>query len=415
MMSHNFKSVKKSITGALIAVALASGSAFAAPSVDADIDSLIQQQQQVLVDLNHKKNDQKNKEMMDKIDQLEKKLGKFDNQGAINSLADQINDIRAQLKQQAETQKQLMEILTKLTDAEKERKSESIATSDEGFSSRARRTRGNKFERSIQDISYEDATYDAPAGNVGGAASRKFLVNPGTADYNYGTGESVSYTQDAVNSQGNSTMVFRYSPSQLYKIYCRRGFVTDISFKKGETLTYVGGGDTSGWAVSNTTVDGTPHLFIKPVVETSTTNLIVTTDKRTYQLILNTSDWYNPMIKWSYDIEDYNNNLIQQRKDEKTITGNVGVSNIERLNFDYEVSGNGNKPVRVFDDGQKTYIQFSHLDGRQYPLFVRGVGKKEMSLINYKVKDNCYIIDRVFDLAQIRESDTDIVSIKRKK
>jgi len=51
-------------------------------------------------------------------------------------------------------------------------------------------------------------------------------------------------------------------------------------------------------------VDGVPHIYIKPVVETSTTNMIITTNKRSYQLILNTSNWYNPMVTWNYGYEE---------------------------------------------------------------------------------------------------------------
>ena len=103
--------------------------------------------------------------------------------------------------------------------------------------------------------------------------------------------------------------------------------------------------------MSNTTVDGTPHLFIKPVVETSATNLIVTTDKRSYQLILNTSDWYNPIVSWTYDAETRNANLIEEQKNERITMGKVNVANVEDLDFNYDVSGSGNKPNMVFSDG----------------------------------------------------------------
>lgn len=132
------------------------------------------------------------------------------------------------------------------------------------------------------------------------APTDRALVNPAPAAY-------VNDTQDAVNAQGNSTMTFAYSPTQLYKIYCRRGYLTDLEFRKGETIQFVGGGDTAAWAVSSATVDGVPHLYLKPIVEVSTTNLIVVTDKRSYQLIVHSSDWYNPMVTWTYAAEDRQN------------------------------------------------------------------------------------------------------------
>ena len=234
-----------------------------------------------------------------------------------------------------------------------------------------------------------------------------YLVNPGE-------GERVSYTQDAANSQGNSTMVFRYAPNQLYKIYCRVGYLTDLTFRKGETISFVGGGDTSAWAVNTSTVDGVPHLYVKPTVDTSTTNLIVTTDKRSYQLILTTSNWYNPMVSWTYGLEDREALRLQKEHDERTLVGTFSGS-LESLHFGYKISGNSEtKPSVVFDDGQKTVLKFDKLPTRIPALFLKEKGKKGVALANYTVRGNCYILDRVANELELRLSDTETVKIKRK-
>ena len=336
------KSMRQAVCIGLMTVSLFGGSVMAAPTSN-DLDAEIQAQQQKLQQLNQQKASQRDQELVNRLSDLENKLdhlkdnrSAYDAQGAVESLATQINDLRSDV--------------TALSDA----------------------------QASI------------------------FLVNPG------GSASSVSYTQDAINSQGNSTMLFRYAPNQLYKIYCRRGYLTDLVFKKGETIKYVGGGDTAGWAVSNTTVDGTPHLFIKPVVETSATNLIVTTDKRSYQLILNTSDWYNPIVSWTYDAETRNANLIEEQKNERITMGKVNVANVEDLDFNYDVSGSGNKPNMVFSDGTQTYIKFKKAAKKQLPIFIRERGHKEMQLVNYTIKDNYYIV-----VAQIKDGN-DTLTIKHK-
>ncbi len=237
------------------------------------------------------------------------------------------------------------------------------------------------------------------------------LVNPGPQG-------RVSYTQDAKNAQNNSTMVFAYAPDQLYKIYCRTGYLTDIELKKGERISFVGGGDTSSWAVNTTIVAGTPHIYVKPVVESSTTNLIVTTNKRSYQIILNTSNWYNPMVKWNYDLDEQESMLQQNAKDAETIDASMNVASYDSLHFGYDVSIKGSKrykPDMIFDDGTKTIIQFAKGTDRLPALFMKEPGKKDLSLANFKTKGNCYIIDRIIDRAELRYSDTDIVTIKRKK
>ena len=65
----------------------------------------------------------------------------------------------------------------------------------------------------------------------------------------------------------------------------------------------------------------------------------------------------------------------------------------------------------VFDDGQKTYIKFKKLKSTMPVLFIREKNKKSISMVNYKVKDDCYIVDKLFDEAQLRMNDKDIVTI----
>jgi type IV secretion system protein TrbG len=291
----------------------------------------------------------------------------YDAQGAIESLAGQMNALQQQMK----------DILGQL--------------------------------KSIQDSqTAASSTPVAPFadnGNMVVASSNMYLVNPGPT-------QEVSYTQDAINSQGNSTMVFAYAPNQLYKIYCRTNYLTDLTFKAGEKITFVGGGDTSSWMLDSAEVDGTPHLYIKPVVATSTTNIIVNTTKHTYQIILNTSDWYNPMVKWSYGAEDKFAVQQQKQKTEKTYTGTLDVTSPDQLNFDYRVEGDDDwKPTMVFDDGKKTFIKFKKLNKKMPVLFVREPGRKDISLVNYKVKDNCYIVDTVFKEAQLKITDKDFIRI----
>ena len=382
MMYKISNKIKKSIAVSLLISSLSASGVYAASSDD-DIDSMIQSQQQILNNLTQQKAKQDNKIFLEKINALEKKLSDNNSSKAVAELSAQITDLRERLEDTITTQERIVSLLDQI---EKERKNnaamEKVAVAQ---------------ARDLGDERY-----------YGTAATRNFLVNPG------GQGSDVSYTQDAINSQGNSTMVFSYSPNQLYKIYCRMGFITDLVFKKGETINYVGGGDTAGWSISKTSVDGVEHLLVKPVVETGTTNFFIATDKHTYQLIVNSSDWYNPMVKWVYGQEAMAENLLEKKKNERLVTGNVNVSNIMDMDFNYIASGNGNKPELIFRDGEKTYLKFKSIKNKQVPIFIREKNRKEMSLVNYTVKDNYYIIDKVFDMAQLRESDTDIVTIKHK-
>lgn len=361
-----------------------SAAVFAASSDD--IDAQIANTQKMLQELNDQKNAKKSQEMQDQLESLQKQLRElknkpsYDAKGAIDGIAAQIIELQKQLEEQEKTQARITEILDRLD---------------------------KKVEEDRKAATAElDGTAD---GRYVANPSTKYLINPGPEG-------KVSYTQDAINSQGNSTMMFIYAPNQLYKIYCRKGYLTDLAFHPGEKIKFVGGGDTSGWMVSNTDVDGVPHLYIKPVVDTSTTNLIVTTDKHSYQIILNTSDWYNPMVAWSYDSETRDANLLQQRKDERITTGKTNALSVDDLDFNYSSEGSGDyKPVMVFSDGEQTYIKFKKDVKKQFPLFIRESGRKSMNLVNYRIKDNYIIVEKVFDMAQIKVSENETITIKHKK
>ena len=77
---------------------------------------------------------------------------------------------------------------------------------------------------------------------------------------------------------------------------------------------------------------------------------------------------------------------------------------IESMFFNYRLKGGDEsiRPVRVFDDGKKTYIQISEAaKNREAPVLVviGSDGKQEM--VNYRVKDDMYIVDRLFDRAEL--------------
>ncbi len=290
--------------------------------------------------------------------EAEEKSKKFLSGKEIKAVNIRIDELNEKIEEQRVTQEKILEMLEKIRTAR------------------------------VKGVSEENLSYNPAA-----------LVNPSS--------RRVSYTQDGANSQDNSTVIFKYAPNQLYKIYCRVGYLTDLSLKKGERITFVGGGDTSAWAVEKAVVDGVAHIYIKPVVETSTTNLIITTNKRSYQLILNTSDWYNPMVTWNYGYEEETE--INFHGAENNLSGNF-----ETLNFDYKIIGDKNKLTAVFDDGEKTVLKFNSLPQRLPSVFVKIRGKKGISMANYKIQNNCYVVDRVADEIEVRFSEKEILKIKNK-
>src|SRR6202041_4016632 len=75
------------------------------------------------------------------------------------------------------------------------------------------------------------------------------------------------------------------------------------------------------------------------------------------------------------------------------------------LKFRYAITGDTPpwRPIRAFDDGSPVYIEFpSRIDqGEAPPLFVVGPDG-DNQLVNYRVRRNYYIVDRLFAAAELR-------------
>ena len=75
------------------------------------------------------------------------------------------------------------------------------------------------------------------------------------------------------------------------------------------------------------------------------------------------------------------------------------------MNFDYRLTGDSPdwKPVRVFDDGRQVFIQMPGdiATTDMPPLFVLGP-TSEAELVNYRVRGNYYVVDRLFRAAELR-------------
>jgi type IV secretion system protein TrbG len=87
----------------------------------------------------------------------------------------------------------------------------------------------------------------------------------------------------------NASVQFRFGES-LPTIVAAVLNVTDIELQPGEIVTHINLGDSTRWtvesAISGSGVNQVQHLIIKPRDIGLSTSLIVTTDRRTYHLLL---------------------------------------------------------------------------------------------------------------------------------
>jgi type IV secretion system protein TrbG len=208
----------------------------------------------------------------------------------------------------------------------------------------------------------------------------------------------------------NAIQVYPFSSGALYRLYSSVNQVSDVALQPGEKLVSVSTGDTVRWIVGDTTSgEGTAaqvHILVKPIAADLKTNLVITTERRTYHLELeSTETTYMSSLSWTYPDDDLI--AIKKKNDGVASIDTVpmeGAQTFDNLNFRYRIEGSASfAPSRVFDDGVKVYIQFpsSLPQGEAPPLFVQGSNGKP-ALVNYRVKGNTYIVDRLFAAAELR-------------
>jgi type IV secretion system protein VirB9 len=206
----------------------------------------------------------------------------------------------------------------------------------------------------------------------------------------------------------NAIQVYPYTKGALYQLYAAVNQVTDIALEAGEKLVSVSAGDTVRWVVGDTSSgegkDAQVHILVKPIGIDLETNLVITTDRRTYHLEMRSSQsTYMASVSWTYPASELLALKKQRAEIEAAAVAEPGI-NVEQLRFRYRIEGDAPwKPVRVFDDGAKVYIQFPSglAQSEAPPLFVIGSDGKP-ALVNYRVRGTTYIVDRLFAAAELR-------------
>jgi type IV secretion system protein TrbG len=213
----------------------------------------------------------------------------------------------------------------------------------------------------------------------------------------------------------NAVQVYPFAEGALYQVYAAPGQVTDVALQEGEQLVGSGPvavGDTVRWIIGDTE-SGTAaakkvHILVKPTRPELITNLVINTDRRTYHLELrSTEKTYMASVSWMYPQDE----LIALRRQNVVADAAAPVAalDIHNLHFRYAIDGDNPpwRPLRAFDDGRKVYIEFPPgiAQGEMPPLFIIGPEGRTSELVNYRVRGNHMIVDRLFAAAELRLGD----------
>ena len=236
-----------------------------------------------------------------------------------------------------------------------------------------------------------------------------------------------SYETLVSHPGANSSVEFRFGES-LPTIVCAILQVTDIELQAGEVVTHVNLGDSTRWTVESALSGSGPsqveHLIVKPRDIGLSTSLVVTTDRRTYHLLL-VSDETQFMHDVTFLYDGAPSPSTQPAVASATpapspVAGNPPAARrVDRKQFrllsqeendadeSYRVTGHADwKPVEVYSKNGKTYLEMpSSVRHKEAPVLFEerkaGWFHHEKILVNYRVHGKWYVVDRVLDKATL--------------
>jgi len=211
----------------------------------------------------------------------------------------------------------------------------------------------------------------------------------------------------------NAMQVYPYTSGALYQVYTAVGQITDIALQPGEQLVGSGpvaAGDTVRWIIGDTQSGSGAtlqvHILVKPTRADLITNLVINTNLRTYHMELRSTErTYMASVSWQYPQDQLIALRRQNAQAEAARPVATGVD-LANINFRYAIEGDRApwRPLRAYDDGRQVFIEFPRGigQGEMPPLFVVGPEGDTSELVNYRVRGNYMIVDRLFAAAELR-------------
>jgi type IV secretion system protein TrbG len=203
----------------------------------------------------------------------------------------------------------------------------------------------------------------------------------------------------------------------LPTVVCAPLQVCDLALQPGEIVNSVNVGDKVRWniapGISGAAGGRVTHLIIKPADAGLVSSLVIETDRRTYAIkLVSTQHEWMPLVAFNYpdDMQRRWSAYQQQVAFGAAASTLPSGENVANLDFGFRLSGDDPRwrPIRVYSDGMKTYIQFPRtIDSGTAPALVAldndggWFSSPTQQMVNYRMQGDRYIVDRVLDRAEL--------------
>lgn len=206
------------------------------------------------------------------------------------------------------------------------------------------------------------------------------------------------------------------------RLTCSPTRACDVELEPGEKPNKVILGDSVNWTWqgAESMKKGTPvaHVVFQPKDNRLETNVIITTDRRTYHIklyapleegvYLNRVGFYYPEELVSSWEEKMGSSARLRAKEEGS---NVFLSPVavDKIDYGYRIEGNASfRPVRVLNNGEQVFIEMpSSVNTGPSPNLHLLDDKGEVMIVNYRrledenTKRVHYVVDRLFKRAEL--------------
>jgi len=213
------------------------------------------------------------------------------------------------------------------------------------------------------------------------------------------------------------TVVQPYYPNYPYQLYTARFQISIIKLEPGEHIVSPpAAGDTGTFLVGTSyfVEDSKKRevVLVKPLFADRTTTLAIMTDRRAYIFkVFSFQNTYMPIYSFTYPDEEMQLNTAAAEASAKSTTdsGDIPVNGfyITNLDFGYNIIPHSISlphwaPSLVFNDGKKTYINFASASRASYAPALFDIDTKgNRTLLNFHIKGNYYIVDKVILHAEL--------------
>lgn len=231
-------------------------------------------------------------------------------------------------------------------------------------------------------------TDDLPQGPAAVAKSQKLALAPSPLDHLVG-----------------AEQVFHFAKGRLYEVWTAPLRVTTIALGAGEEIISLAAGDSVRWQIAQATsgagAQAQAHVLIKPFERGLATNLVITTDRRVYLLLLRSGETFNAIVSWTLPPPPAAPPAAPPTPAPQALP------EPEMLATRFEIAPRGRRPAwtpsTVMTDGRRTYIALPpQIAATEVPVLSLIDQDGQGALANYRQKGPLLIVDGVIGVAELR-------------